>query len=504
MLRLCVVLGLLVTATSAARAEIVWRGDFEDGTTRGWSHLLNARGLSVVEAPVREGRRALKVEIQPGDLWKNGLNRVEVQHRPSTTAEGTDRTYRWSVFLPQELSPQRHQIGYWETDKSYKQIMSFEAHGTDLSFVTRRPNKVHWTGKKKLTPGRWHDFVMHVRWSRDPARGLVEIWLNREKIVDHLSMATLLDENAVFFQVGLLRDATPQTEVLYLDQVAEATTVADLLPVVRPQAPGRFERDVTYATVDGHALTLDLYVPEGRGPFPTAIIVHGGALVRGDKQSYVTPFFDVLADAGFAYVTINYRMAPRWKYPAAIEDIERALRWVGSQAHTYHFDRRRLFLLGESAGGYLVSLLGTRLRRGGPVAAVVSFYGRQEFSLPVGPDGTPQAPPASGALPDFFGVTTADPAASSFLRSASPLHQVTKDVPPYLLVHANDDAQVPHQQSELMCARMKQIGARCELFTTDRLGHGLGKWKESRAEQERLIAWLRETLRIARRPTAPK
>src|SRR4029077_1053782 len=118
-----------------------WRGDFETANLSQWSFLLNPRGLSVVEAPLAQGRRAGRVEIQPGDLWPNGLNRVEVQYKPppATMAEGQRSCFAWRFFLPAPLSAARHQIGYWESYPSYKQVMSFEVRGQAISFVTRFP-----------------------------------------------------------------------------------------------------------------------------------------------------------------------------------------------------------------------------------------------------------------------------------------------------------------------------------------------------------------------------
>ncbi|HEY4187600.1 MAG TPA: heparin lyase I family protein, partial [Polyangia bacterium] len=91
-------------ATPRSRLSVApsWRGDFETGDSSQWSYILNPRGLSVVAAPVAEGRRAARVEIRPGDLWPNGLNRVELEHKPepATVAEGKASFFAWSFFVP--------------------------------------------------------------------------------------------------------------------------------------------------------------------------------------------------------------------------------------------------------------------------------------------------------------------------------------------------------------------------------------------------------------------
>ena len=139
-----------------------WRGDFETGNLLQWSYLLNPRGLSVVDSPVAEGRHAARVEITERDLWPNGLNRVEVEYKPprATLAEGQRSCFSWRFFLPAPLSEARHQIGYWESYPSYKQIMSFEVHGQTIAFVTRMPSeRVHWTAPGAVTPNVWHQLA---------------------------------------------------------------------------------------------------------------------------------------------------------------------------------------------------------------------------------------------------------------------------------------------------------------------------------------------------------
>jgi acetyl esterase len=95
----------------------------------------------------------------------------------------------------------------------------------------------------------------------------------------------------------------------------------------------------------------------------------------------VTPLFDVLSKEAFAWFTINYRMAPDHQFPTAVEDVESAVRWVKSHAAKYHVDARRIALIGESAGGYLVAYAGAHPSKGAQVAAVVDFYGPNDLVL---------------------------------------------------------------------------------------------------------------------------
>jgi hypothetical protein len=212
---------------SPARAPR-WRGDFETGNLAQWSYLLNPRGLSVVDSPAAQGRHAVRVEITERDLWPNGLNRVEVQYKPppTTLAEGRRSCFAWRFYLPAPLSEARHQIGYWESYPSYKQIMSFEVRGQTIAFVTRMPSeRVHWTAPGAVTAKVWHQLATCATWSTDPAVGLVDVWFDGKQVVARGAARTLWD-NPNFVQLGLLRDTPDGTEVMFLDDAIEDTDFA--------------------------------------------------------------------------------------------------------------------------------------------------------------------------------------------------------------------------------------------------------------------------------------
>ena len=165
------------------------------GTCLQWSYLLNPRGLSVVDAPVAQGRHAARVEITERDLWPNGLNRVEVEYKPPRSAlgEGQRSCFSWRFFLPAALSDERHQIGYWESYPSYKQIMSFEVRGQTIAFVTRMPSeRVHWTAPGAVTANVWHQLATCAVWSVDPARGVVDVWFDGKQVVTRRAGADAL------------------------------------------------------------------------------------------------------------------------------------------------------------------------------------------------------------------------------------------------------------------------------------------------------------------------
>ena len=223
--------GLLGAIPLLAPAEVICRGDFETGNLDQWKGAPKADGVKVVKDIVREGKFALRIDGT--NAAKRGtLDRIEFQHQPAPpgTAEGTERYFGWSVYLPKKFTDTFHTVGYFETRNSWSQLMSFEAKGEDLQFSTRVPYKLHWKGAGKLTAGRWHDFVVHVLWSRDPAKGYVEVWFDGENIVPLAKTATLKDENVAFFQVGFARETSDVPETIYLDHIVEATTQKDVTP----------------------------------------------------------------------------------------------------------------------------------------------------------------------------------------------------------------------------------------------------------------------------------
>lgn len=252
-------------------------------------------------------------------------------------------------------------------------------------------------------------------------------------------------------------------------------------------------KDVVYNNVEGVTLTLDAHVPDGPGPFPVAILVHGGGWVAGDKQQYITYIFQPLADAGFAWFSINYRLAPQFKFPADADDVEAAIRFVRTNAAKYNVDAKRIALIGESAGGHLVSYVGARNEPDSRVAAVVSMYGIHDFIT-----AAIAWKPFPHEVLDLFGIREVDADTAPVLIEASPVAYISAEMPPFLLMHGSKDEDVPYEQSVEMCDKMKQAGAHCDLITIEGAPHGMDHW-ESHPEwlwyKKALVEWLQKTLK---------
>jgi acetyl esterase len=267
------------------------------------------------------------------------------------------------------------------------------------------------------------------------------------------------------------------------------------------------QKDVEYARPDGKPVLLDLHVPDGPGPFPAAILVHGGGFDEGSKSTNTKPLFQPLADAGFAWFSIDYRLAPQAKFPQANEDLMSAIRWVKAHAGEYHLDVNKVVLIGESAGGLLVNYAGTHETNDTKVAAVVDFYGPVDYAklAQARLDHPEQFNMTSikrhagnGGGVHFFGMEELNDAGKAKLKKLAPLYAVHKGMPPFLAIHGTKDDQVLFEQSTAMCDAMHKVGAVCDLITIEGGGHGMSGWRASEMQhwKPEMIAWLKKTLKM--------
>lgn len=234
-------------------------------------------------------------------------------------------------------------------------------------------------------------------------------------------------------------------------------------------------------------LAMDAWLPDTSPTVPAAILVHGGGWEAGNKVTYITPLFEPLARAGFAWFSIDYRLTPAVRHPAQMDDLRRAVAFIRQNAGRFHIDPHRMVLVGESASGQMVSLLATEDPQ---LAGVVSFYGVYDF-LPFATPLTARSLPAR-----LFGISSIDAAADALLRQYSPINRVRRDMPPILLVHGTADEL--WGQGQAMARALTAIGARHELYALDGAPHGMENW-EGRPEwnqyKERVVEFIREVTR---------
>lgn len=241
----------------------------------------------------------------------------------------------------------------------------------------------------------------------------------------------------------------------------------DANPALDP--PKSIQRDVTYCTVDGVALKLDLYAPpQAVSAAPAAVYVHGGGWSSGDKAGGSVIPFSQLAAQGFWVAAVNYRLAPQSKFPAMIEDVKCAVRFLRANAARLNLDPNRIGAWGGSAGGHLVALLGTTDRSAGfdvgeyadqssRVQAIVDMFGPADLTLMF-----PRA--SAGIVQSVFG-SSANSQESA--RLASPITYATPDDPPFLILQGDKDNVVPLEQSQVMYDRLRALGVPATLVVTN-------------------------------------
>lgn len=246
-------------------------------------------------------------------------------------------------------------------------------------------------------------------------------------------------------------------------------------------------KDLEYSRAGGESLRLDACVPDGPGPFPAVILVHGGGWTSGDKTAGVDPLLMPFSKSGLGWFSINYRLAPKHRYPSAVEDVEAAIRWVKEHAAEFNVDPKRLALLGESAGGQLVAMAVVRAKDDTRVAAAVPFYAPVDLE-----EDTERRGGLSVSLRDLFGRSyEVDAQAAQLLREASPINYVHSGLPPFLLVHGTADMSVPYSQSVQLQAKLRAAGVSCDLITIDDGVHGMARWEGTDpGYKNKVTAWL--------------
>lgn len=258
------------------------------------------------------------------------------------------------------------------------------------------------------------------------------------------------------------------------------------------------QRDVEYGRAGGVRLLLDANIPEGPGPFPAAVIVHGGAWNSGSKEKPAHILFPLLERAGVASFSIDYRLAPAHPYPAAVEDIQQSIGFLREHSGKFRIRKDLIFLIGESAGGHLASLVGARYGEKVGLSGVISFYGRVDLAKGAGAPGA-----ARQAIEKFLNIDATDTGSLALQREASPIHWVRAGLPPFLALHGTGDSVVPYTESVDMCEAIRNAKGDCEVFLIPGAAHGLSNWEadpSQRIYRYKLTAWLGK--RLLSRPPA--
>lgn len=254
-------------------------------------------------------------------------------------------------------------------------------------------------------------------------------------------------------------------------------------PDFRPPEGVELLHDVEIGTGGGRALHVEIARPKETPakPMPAVLWIHGGGWSGGSHKDNRAAW---LATKGYFTASVEYRLSGEARWPAQIEDCKLAVRWLRANAAKYHVDPDRIGCWGSSAGGHLVACLGTMGDEkqfegsGGHagvssrVQAVVDFCGPADFTMGSagiqGAWGTEKDAPAPLGL---FGVPFKEK--PERWKQGSPALYAKKGAPPFLIVHGDKDATVPHVQSVNFEAALKKAGVSTQLITVKGGGHGM-------------------------------
>jgi acetyl esterase/lipase len=279
------------------------------------------------------------------------------------------------------------------------------------------------------------------------------------------------------------------------------------ITIALPQFP-----DLVYASISP-AQKLDLYLPQGSGPFPLVLIVHGGAFMFGDKADQPSKTgTDALLDHGYAVANVNYRLSGEARAPAQIQDVKTAVRWLRTHACKYNLDPDKFGAWGASAGANLVALLGTS--HGVPalegadlgcadassqIQAVVDWFGPIDFlKMDEQFAGDPQFQTHNDPdSPESILIRAPIQTRPDLVKALNPITYISPMASPFLIQHGTEDKVVPPHQSQILSDALKSaIGEdKVTLTLLNGASHGGGPQFWDPGNMQKIIAFLDKYLK---------
>lgn len=264
--------------------------------------------------------------------------------------------------------------------------------------------------------------------------------------------------------------------------------------------PPKVFKDVVYGTAGDTPLALDLYLPANERRPPLVVYLHGGAWMNGDKSQY--PAF--LVEHGFAVASLDFRSTLVAKFPANVHDIKAGIRFLRAKANEYGYRAERIAIMGASSGGHLAALVGVTNRNAelegtegehadhsSDVQAIVSYFGASNLTTILSQSTPPGHEMRAPALVKLLGATVEE--APEVAKLASPVFQVDRGDPPLMLLHGDQDLQMPINQSHELEGAYRKAG----LFVDFMVLHGVGHDGEPFFQGEpvgRVVSFLHRTV----------
>lgn len=259
------------------------------------------------------------------------------------------------------------------------------------------------------------------------------------------------------------------------------------------QGPGRPDfssvdvtRDISYAENDNPRQKLDLYLPKERKPdqkLPVLVFIHGGGWRAGDKASGAGNLMRFVGSGKYAGVSVGYRLTNEAQWPAQIHDCKAAIRWIRGNAEKHGLNAHKIAVWGTSAGGHLVSMLGTsgdvkELEgdigsfddKSSAVTAVVNFFGPENLQTMVTQKSTMDRTTADYPEALLIGGRVQDKPEAA--QQASPVTHISRGDAAFLTAHGTEDPLVPFAQATELHEKLKLAGVPSVLISMDGGGHG--------------------------------
>ena len=258
------------------------------------------------------------------------------------------------------------------------------------------------------------------------------------------------------------------------------------------------EKNLIYANINERNLHMDIIKPQNvDGKLPVVIFIHGGGWVWGNKKDMWEEAAE-LASKGFITATVEYRLARERIYPAAVDDLKAAVRWLRSNANKYDIQSNKIGVVGRSAGGHLASLLG--------VTSEKKYFG--ELIGPSDPSAEIQSVVTMSGVVDMTGLYPRDPFAPSvFLgyslieapelyQKASPVNHVGNKSAPFLFIHGTKDHLGSHDEVINMANKLQSFGITGEVHSIENGGHDFEKNPKWRVEaMNAMVDFFEKTLK---------
>jgi acetyl esterase/lipase len=288
--------------------------------------------------------------------------------------------------------------------------------------------------------------------------------------------------------------------------LALALGVAALLAAAVPQRAlaqtPREHKDLVYATVDGKALGLDLYLPAGAQTPPLIVWVHGGAWRNGTKAQVQKEFLE----HGFAIASLDFRQSTEARVPAQVHDIKAAIRFLRAKAKDYGYRSDRIAISGSSSGAHLAVLVGVTngnkelegtvggyFSESSNVQAILSYFAATNLTTILNQSTTFGVGVRKPALELLLGGTPDVEAVKPLAELASPVKHVDKGDPPLLLFHGDQDPQMPINQAHEMEGAYEKAGLDVAFVVVHGAAHG-GPAFWTPEQVTRAISFLRRTV----------